>query len=132
MGVQKWFQEYVGELHEHLFENEPIDRIIKKMDKSHRRKRFLSMYLIQSPEIFNHYYKEKKEFELEELFNQVISGLLYNLEENRLKQFFVDLLSLNQDMVTNEVSDFEIKEFEKDLYAFSFHEIKKTLKKDVY
>lgn len=68
------------------------------------------------------------ELNLDKLFNQLISGLTHNTETSPLKQLFVKTLCVNQDMVTEPVTSYEIKEIEKDLNAFSFYQRKKAFK----
>jgi hypothetical protein len=129
--VEKLFKEYIQELHTHLFENEPFEQIIQNLRGSHRRKRFVAMYLIQSHSIFYSYYKRKKELQLDRLFNQIISALLHKKEQNRLKQSFVNRLELHPDMISGKVSSYEIREMEKDLHAFAFYQTKKELKTEL-
>ncbi|PLS19217.1 hypothetical protein CVD28_02060 [Bacillus sp. M6-12] len=129
--VKKLFQEYIQELHAHLFDNEPFEQIIQNFKGSHRRKRFVAMYLIQTKSIFYSYYERRTELQIEKLFNQIITALLYKKEQNRLKQFFVKSLELHPDMIMGKVSSYEIKEIEKDLHAFSFYQTKKELKSEL-
>lgn len=128
MTVMDSYKAYIRELHAHLFEEEAIEKIIGEVKKGHRRKRFVAMYLIQDKETFDSYYKRRKELQLEKIFNQLISAMLYKTEKKPLKQLFVDSLGLTSTMTTGKVSSYEIKEIEKDLHAFSFYETKKELK----
>lgn len=126
--VVNLYQGYIQELHAHLYDNQPFEQVIQHLQHSHRRKRFVAMYLIQSKVIFYSYYERRKEFHIEPLFNQIIAAMLSNTEQNRLKQWFVDMLELTPDMIAGKVTSYEIKVVEKDLNAFSFYQTKKELK----
>lgn len=128
MSVMDSYREYIHELHAHLFELAPIERIIGEVQKGHRRKRFIAMYLLQDKELFDLYYEKRKELRLEKVFNQLVSAMLYKTEKNALKQLFVEMLDLKESMIIGKVSSYEIREIEKDLHAFSFYETKKELK----
>lgn len=130
-GVEKLYKEYVNELHSHLFESQPFEQIIQNTTGSHRSKRFVTMYLIQNRETFHSYFERRKELQIEKLFNQLITALLFKAEKSRLKQLFVAMLELSPDMISGKVSSYEIKVIEKDLHAFSFYQTKKELQSDL-
>lgn len=132
MTVMDSYKEYIQELHAHLFGQETIEHIIGEVKKGHRRKRFVAMYLMQDKETFDFYYEKRKELQLEKIFNQLISAMLYKTEKNPLKRLFVETLGLTSDMTMGKVSSYEIKEIEKDLHAFSFYQTKKELKSKDY
>lgn len=129
--IKQCFKQYIGELHEHLFNNLSINQIIKDMDNSHRKKRFISMFLIQDKETFDMYYEQRGLLGLSDAFNQVIQALLLNHDSDRLKQLFVIELGIHEGLVEKNVSTYRIKEIEKDLRAFSFYQTKIELKKEI-
>lgn len=131
MNLTVWqsYQAYVREHHQSLFDAAPVEELMKDVYKGHRRKRFVAMYLMSlSKEEFDAYYAKRFELELDKLFNQLISALTYKTEKSPLKQLFVQTLGVTKDMVSEPVSNYEIKEIEKDLHAFSFYQTKKVLK----
>ncbi|WP_214688606.1 MULTISPECIES: hypothetical protein [unclassified Exiguobacterium] len=127
--VLQCYRTYVNELHHSLFDAAPVEQLMKDVYQAHRRKRFVAMYLLSLEKSeFDAYYARRFELNLDKLFNQLISGLTHNTETSPLKQLFVKTLCVNQDMVTEPVTSYEIKEIEKDLNAFSFYQRKKAFK----
>jgi hypothetical protein len=128
MTVMESYQQYIKELHVHLFEQQTFEQIVQEFKKGHRRKRFVAIYLIQDKTVFDTYYEKRNELKLEKLFNQLVSALLFNTKQNPLKELFVETLELTPDMITGKVSSYEIRVIEKDLHAFAFYQTKKELK----
>jgi len=131
--ILQCFRDYIGELQRHLFDNQGMDSIMNEMENSHRKQRFIAMYLIQSKEIFYRYFEKRKELQLEGIFYHLIFTLLQNKETFRLKELFVEELALHSEMIPENFhpSPYKVKEIEKDLRAFSFYQTKRELKGDI-
>lgn len=115
---QEVYEQYIKGLHEHLFDGMPIEQIMGNWQNSHRKRRFIVMYLLQSKDIFHFYYGKRKEHRIEPIFNQVISALLYEPQKSQLKLDFVSTLGITKDMITENISSFQIKEMMKYLHSF--------------
>ncbi|WP_027415041.1 hypothetical protein [Aneurinibacillus terranovensis] len=117
------YKAYIQELREHLFRDGSMEQIVEGISNSHRKRRFLAMYVMQSKEIFDLYYKQRLELGLDDLFNQIISALFS--EKSELKNEFISILEITPDMVSKRASPFEIKEMEKDLNAYLLYQQKR-------
>lgn len=128
MNVMESYKSFVENAHKQLFPEETIEQLMVNVYRGHRRKRFVAMYLLSDKDVFHKYYALRNHLNLVKLFDQIISGLLHETEKNPLKVLFVETHSINENMIFKPASSYEIREFEKDLHAFSFYETKKVLK----
>jgi tagatose-1,6-bisphosphate aldolase non-catalytic subunit AgaZ/GatZ len=123
------FANYISELRAHLFDDQTLEDILVGVDKNHRNRRFIAMYFLQSPEIFQGYYQKQRELGLERIFSQAISCLLTRTEENQLKQDLVKYLGIKQVISDGlVVTEYEIKEMDKDLNTYSVYQTRREIK----
>lgn len=121
MDFEKFYKQYLSELSTHLFGNAPFDEIVKKVNTSHRTKRFVALYVAQDKETFDTYYAKRRELGLSEVFNQLISALLYQTSRHSIKKELVKELGITKDMIEIPCFDHEINEIKKDLNSFSLY-----------
>lgn len=121
MNLKEAYKKYLIELSTHLFGDASVNEIIKNIKNSHRKKRFISLYLAQDKEIFFHYYERRESLGLEKVFSQLISALLAETEKNPVKKVMVKELQVNHGMVDIPCSKEEISEVNKDLNLFLFY-----------
>ncbi|MBP2002425.1 hypothetical protein J2Z69_003498 [Paenibacillus shirakamiensis] len=79
--------------------------------------RFMALYLLKDTSTFRYYYRRKLELGLDDVFNVIICSLYYEKEKSQLKQELIRSLKLTQNLVTEEVALFQIKQFNRDLHA---------------
>ena len=128
MIFQNEYKEYLSELSKHLFGQTPFHEILKKTNESHRKKRFVALYVAQDRETFYAYYEKRKELGLEGIFSQLISALLYKTEFHPIKREMVRSLGITKDMIDYPCFDHELNEVKKDLNSFLLY-LKKQKKK---
>ncbi|MBP1309188.1 hypothetical protein JOD82_002208 [Paenibacillus sp. 1182] len=121
------FNQYIKELHNHLFENEPIDSILRSIRKNHRKRRFMNMYVLKDKETFHYYYVRRNEMGLDGAYNQIVSALFHEEQKLLIKSKFIYEMSIKREMISSPVLIVEIKEFTKDLQSFVWYATKKVL-----
>lgn len=128
MTFKEPYKEYLAELGSHLFANASFEEILQTKKKSHRKKRYVALYLAQDNETFHHYYERRKEFGLEQIYSQLISALLFETEKSPIKREMVKELEVTKDMIDFPCFDYEINEIKKDLNSFQLYLLKRTSK----
>ncbi|WCK57324.1 hypothetical protein PP175_29480 (plasmid) [Aneurinibacillus sp. Ricciae_BoGa-3] len=121
---QEVYRQYIHELRTHLFGDMPFEQLIKNIANSHRKRRFVAMYLLQDKTLFHTYYDKRKELGLETMFNQILSTLFYQKEEHPIKQEIISFLDAELSMIKGSVSPFQIKEMMKDINSFILYQNK--------
>jgi len=121
MTFQTVYKQYIAELSSHLFEGQSIEDIIKKVNQSHRIKRYVALYVTQDKETFYYYYTKRRELGLNDVFNQLITALLYQTNRHSIKKELVKELGINKEMIEFPCLDHEINEIKKDLNSFSLY-----------
>lgn len=121
MKFQEEYKAYLSELSEHLFDDKKISEIIQNTHLSHRKKRFVVLYLARDKETFDSYYAKRKSLGLESIFSQLIAGLLYETDKHVVKRAMVSTLKLTEEMIEQPVEEHEKKEVNKDLNSFLFY-----------
>ncbi|ADO59932.1 hypothetical protein PPSC2_28515 (plasmid) [Paenibacillus polymyxa SC2] len=121
------FNQYIKELHNHLFENESIDSILRSIRKNHRKRRFMNMYVLKDKETFHYYYVRRNEMGLDGVFNQIVSALFYEEQKLLIKSKFICEMNIKREMISSPALMVEIKEFTKDLQSFVWYATKKVL-----
>lgn len=130
---QEVFTKYIESLHERLFSNSPIDQIIRDSHANHQKRRFMMMYILQSNEVFSQYQNQKEELGLNHLYDVVVSALIYGREHGQARRLISDIilnLGISREMVRDDVSSFEIKEFYKEFNLFVLYYIKQIINRD--
>lgn len=118
---QQVYKQYLSELSTHLFGDTPFDEIIKKVNTSHRIKRFVALYVAQDKKTFETYYAKRRQLGLEDVFNQLITALLYQTNKHSVKKELVKEIGITKDMIEYPCLDHEINEIKKDLNSFSLY-----------
>lgn len=130
---QEVFTKYMASLHERLFSNLPIDQIIRDSHADHQKRRFMMMYILQSNEVFSQYQNQKEELGLSHLYDVVVSALIYARNHGRARKPISDIIlnfGISEDMASDKISPFEIKEFLKEFNLFVLYYIKQILNRD--
>lgn len=116
------FGRYIKELHEHLFDDESIEEIMKFAKDNHRKRRFTAMFVLQSKDTFEFYHSRQNELDLEHVFDQVIAGL--NQIQGMMVKDMRSRLGV-EGLAFEGVTDYAIKEFRKDLASYAVWQRKK-------
>ncbi|WP_047154561.1 hypothetical protein [Aneurinibacillus tyrosinisolvens] len=117
---QDLYEQYIQELHAHLCDTMPIEQIIGSWQNSHRKRRFIAMYLLQSKEVFHFYYKKRTQLGIKGIFNQIISAMIAE-PTSQLKQDIIQSIGMTKGMISGDVSSYEIKETLKDINSFALY-----------
>lgn len=123
---QEAFGEYLEQMWEHLFEANPLSKIIAKINNNHRARRFFAMYLLKNRETFYSYYQMREELGIGYIFDTAISALFHEREKKPVKQEMIDLLQINLNMANQQVEGYSLREFDKDLNSFLAYWRKRT------
>jgi hypothetical protein len=124
---QGLFRQYVEELQKHLFADMTLDDIINGLQESHRKRRFVAMYLLKDRDTFTSFLSKRHELGIDAVFNQIITTLLNKADSYPFIADWIELLDIKKDMVTKEPSSYEIREMMKDLKSFIFYCTKQEL-----
>lgn len=119
--------QYIDDLHYHLFEGKTLEEIFAGISESHRKRRFVAMYLLRDPKTFHSYFEKRFDLGLEGIFNQVISALFFEKDKLLIKRKLIAKLELNRGMVRTPVSEHDLRVLTKDLQAFVWHATKQIL-----
>lgn len=116
---QVMFSQYIDELRIHLFKEMTIEQIIAEAnDDHHQARRLVTMYVLKDRDTFHYYYSKREGLGIGYIFDQVISALFHETEKKLFKQDLISLLEIREDMITNKIVGYGIKEVEKDLNSF--------------
>ncbi|MGO4268885.1 hypothetical protein AB4Z22_03405 [Paenibacillus sp. TAF58] len=88
------------------------------------------MYLLKSKTVFDEIYAKRTDYDLEEIINKVLSALFHQYKHESLKQQFIAFLGISEHMITGDVTDYSIKEMDKDLANFMLWVRKRSIKKE--
>jgi len=110
-------KEYVMNMKQHLFKDESLEHIIEGIQTSHRKRRFMMMYLLHDKDIFHRYYKERQAWGMERLFDQIIAGLL-GRDIFGVKKVISEYLDISYIPENSNITQYEKREFTKDINSF--------------
>lgn len=112
------FVRYINELQTYLFEDTKLQDIIKSAKLSHRKNRFLSLYVLKNEKIFYELYSMQSEYGLEDIFSKVLTALFNQDQHAKLKQHFIRCLNVREELAKESSTLYQVKEFNKDLANF--------------
>jgi hypothetical protein len=108
---------YVDELQTHLFGDLSFIDIVKSRSNSHRKNRFIVIYLLRSKDVFQHYYKKRYDLRIVDIFDKIIVSLK-SRSANPIANYFIIKLGISGLHSKKVLSKFEINELFKDLNSF--------------
>ncbi|ADO59934.1 hypothetical protein [Paenibacillus polymyxa] len=119
------FLEYVEELHRHLFGSASFEDLMIDINQHHQKHHLVTLHLIKARSLFYHCYNEREKLGLSPIFDIIIGALTENTCGDKIKEHFVDFLSLTPEMARSAASSYEKKVFMKNLKSFMMYARKK-------